>query len=170
MYHQYPVPYKYMFFAIMCMKIQPGYIIKKPDLGSENKINYCMEKPLWNKAWSAKYSTRKCYQQQPFNEHHSADFVKQTGKHKFPNDTAWFRGFNYYTITWAKELWKPIQIFFPKMKIIKRHLPSFVVLVDQIPVWGPPEAKNGGAGPTDPCLPTHRVICMNTLNGRAQYI
>ena len=42
------------------------------------------------------------------------------------------------------------------MKIMERHLPSFVVLVDQIPVWGPPEAKNGGAGPTDPCLPTHR--------------
>ena len=117
-----------------------------------------MEEPLWNKAWSDKYSTRKCYQQQPFNEHRSADFVKQTGKNEFLNDTAWFRDFNYYTIPWTKEIWKPILIFYPKMKILERHLPSFVVLVHQIPVWGPPEAKNGGARPTDPCLPTHRDL------------
>ena len=45
-----------------------------------------------------------------------------------------------------------------KIKITERHLPSFVVLVDQTPVWGPPEPKNDGAGPTESCLPTHRVL------------
>ena len=55
-----------------------------------------------------------------------------------------------------KRIIKPILIFYPKIKITERHLPSFVVLVDQTPVCGPPEAKMGGAGPTESCLPTHR--------------
>ena len=34
------------------------------------------------------------------------------------------------------------------------------ILVHQTPVWGPPEPKNGGAGPTESCLPTHRVTAV----------